>query len=80
MQAAALEDPKKLRKENDRLLKWQKMLAGFDEYRTQKSEKLASRTWKGLPDAVRGDVWTRFTASVKIAVRNVDVSDHSHCD
>eukprot|EP00298_Acanthocystis_sp_HF-20_P011761 c19560_g1_i1.p1 GENE.c19560_g1_i1~~c19560_g1_i1.p1 ORF type:complete len:417 (-),score=137.36 c19560_g1_i1:91-1341(-) len=59
------ENPKDLRKENERLVKWQKMLADFPKFRVEHAEKLASRTRKGVPDAVRSLVWKNLAGTHK---------------
>nr|XP_046917341.1 USP6 N-terminal-like protein [Dermatophagoides farinae] len=45
--------------ENSRLNKWLKMLKQWDQYYPD-SEKIKSRTYKGIPNALRGEVWGRL--------------------
>ncbi|XP_027196575.2 LOW QUALITY PROTEIN: uncharacterized protein LOC113791055 [Dermatophagoides pteronyssinus] len=45
--------------ENSRLTKWLKMLKQWDQYYPD-SEKLRSRIYKGIPNALRGEVWGRL--------------------
>ncbi|KAH9400773.1 hypothetical protein TYRP_002348 [Tyrophagus putrescentiae] len=45
--------------ENSRLNKWLKMLKTWDQYFPD-NEKLRSRTYKGIPNALRGEVWGRL--------------------
>lgn len=45
--------------ENRRLNKWLKMVKSWDQY-FPNSEKLRSRTYKGIPNALRGSVWGRL--------------------
>ncbi|XP_013772089.2 USP6 N-terminal-like protein [Limulus polyphemus] len=44
--------------ENDRLNKWMKMLKSWEKY--CQSDKLRRRIYKGIPNAVRGEIWTRL--------------------
>ncbi|XP_076370408.1 USP6 N-terminal-like protein [Tachypleus tridentatus] len=44
--------------ENERLNKWMKMLKSWEKY--SQSDKLKRRIYKGIPNAVRGEVWTRL--------------------
>lgn len=46
-------------KENTRLNKWLKMLKSWDQFFPD-SEKLRTRTYKGIPNALRGEVWSRL--------------------
>jgi hypothetical protein len=45
--------------ENTRLTKWLKMLKSWEQY-FPNSEKLRKRVYKGIPNAVRGEVWCRL--------------------
>ncbi|XP_013783393.1 USP6 N-terminal-like protein isoform X2 [Limulus polyphemus] len=44
--------------ENERLNKWMKMLKSWEKY--CRSDKLKRRIYKGIPNAVRGEMWTRL--------------------
>lgn len=44
--------------ENERLNKWLKMIKNWDKY--SNGEKLKRRIYKGIPNAVRGEVWCRI--------------------
>ena len=46
--------------ENRRLKKWLKMLSPSVWDRDLKTGKLKRRLYKGVPDAVRGEVWSRL--------------------
>lgn len=65
---ADLPDPevlRRLRKEEARLVKWQRMMKRWDEhfsFRTKKcSSKLQRRVRKGIPNQIRGQAWTHLT-------------------
>ncbi|CAG2161966.1 unnamed protein product [Oppiella nova] len=45
--------------ENTRLSKWLKMLKSWEQY-FPNSDKLRTRVYKGIPNAVRGEVWARL--------------------
>ncbi|CAG2115921.1 unnamed protein product, partial [Medioppia subpectinata] len=45
--------------ENTRLNKWLKMLKSWEQY-FPNSDKLRTRVYKGIPNAVRGEVWARL--------------------
>ncbi|KFM58408.1 USP6 N-terminal-like protein, partial [Stegodyphus mimosarum] len=45
-------------RENERLGKWLKMIKNWDKYKD--TEKLRQRVYKGVPNAVRGEVWCRL--------------------
>lgn len=47
-------------KENARLLKWNKMLLNFEDYKKKNFNKLKSRTRKGIPDCLRGLIWQNY--------------------
>ena len=49
------EDQKRSQIENERVNKWLKMRSKWDKFRG--SEKLKQRTYKGIPDKVRGVFW-----------------------
>lgn len=53
-------------RENERLGKWLKMIKNWDKYKN--SEKLRHRVYKGIPNAVRGEVWTRLLGVPQIKV------------
>ncbi|XP_076311407.1 USP6 N-terminal-like protein isoform X2 [Tachypleus tridentatus] len=44
--------------ENERLNKWIKMLKSWEKYSNR--DKLKRRVYKGIPNAVRGEVWARL--------------------
>ncbi|XP_022253446.1 USP6 N-terminal-like protein isoform X2 [Limulus polyphemus] len=44
--------------ENERLNKWMKMLKSWEKYSNR--DKLKRRVYKGIPNAVRGEVWARL--------------------
>uniref|UniRef100_T1JCJ1 USP6 N-terminal-like protein n=1 Tax=Strigamia maritima TaxID=126957 RepID=T1JCJ1_STRMM len=44
--------------EMERVKKWLKMIIAWDKY--QNSEKLFRRVYKGIPDKVRGAIWSRL--------------------
>ena len=46
--------------ENERLQKWRKMLENWDKTTTEDAELLEKRILKGIPDALRGVVWTKM--------------------
>ena len=45
--------------ENSRLNKWLKMIKAWDQYYPN-DDKLRSRVYKGIPDALRGKVWPKL--------------------
>ena len=53
----------KVRKEKEREQKWRHMMANWNAFRTQtrKQAKLKSRIRKGIPHALRAEVWKRLT-------------------
>lgn len=53
-------------RENERLGKWLKMIKNWDKYKN--SEKLRQRVYKGIPNAVRGEVWTRLLGVPQIKI------------
>lgn len=52
-------ETKLLAQENNRLNKWVKMLKSWEQF-FPNSEKLRSRTYKGVPNRMRGEVWKRL--------------------
>lgn len=46
--------------ENLRLRKWNEMLKNWDVYQNEKFSVLQRRLYKGIPDAIRGRVWSRL--------------------
>ncbi|XP_025097014.1 USP6 N-terminal-like protein [Pomacea canaliculata] len=50
--------------ELDRTQKWVKMLKNWDKY--YPGEKLVRRVYKGIPDRLRGEVWSRLLSVNKI--------------
>jgi len=59
---------KQLEKTNDRLAKWLEMLKDWDNVN---QSKLKSRCRKGIPDAVRGDVWLKLSGADKLVKNNM---------
>ena len=50
-------------KEAERTTKWIKMVKGWDKVIVNRQEKLKRRVRKGIPDHVRGFVWTKLSES-----------------
>ncbi|XP_070536638.1 USP6 N-terminal-like protein [Ptychodera flava] len=50
--------------EMERLQKWLKMIKNWDKY--YPSEKLQRRIYKGIPLAIRGDIWSRLLELKKV--------------
>lgn len=51
-------DSNEIRIEMERVKKWVKMLRKWDQVST--SDKLRRRVYKGVPDSLRGQVWSRM--------------------
>ena len=51
----------KIRKEKERLSKWLHMRENWELYINKKKSKLKSRIRKGIPTAIRADIWKRLT-------------------
>eukprot|EP01029_Cantina_marsupialis_P022579 TRINITY_DN5515_c0_g1_i2.p1 TRINITY_DN5515_c0_g1~~TRINITY_DN5515_c0_g1_i2.p1 ORF type:complete len:292 (-),score=49.67 TRINITY_DN5515_c0_g1_i2:1036-1911(-) len=62
-----------IRLENARLEKWCHMLANWKEYTTKKQSKLKQRIRKGIPDAVRGEVWPLLLGSSELQSRKASL-------
>ena len=52
-------------KEAERTTKWIKMVKGWDKVIINRQEKLKRRVRKGIPDHVRGFVWTKLSEAVQ---------------
>jgi len=59
---------KQVEKTNDRLEKWLLMLKNWDSVSQKK--KLKSRCRKGIPDAVRGQVWMKLTGADELKINS----------
>ena len=57
----ALPSSKKMFLESSRSQKWRKMLDKWDITCTKDRDHLKSRLRKGVPDCVRGEVWSRLS-------------------
>jgi len=59
-----------VRKENERLQKWLRMIAQMKAGKKVSAKKLKSRCRKGIPDAIRGEVWMRLSGAQKLMDQN----------
>eukprot|EP01137_Pigoraptor_chileana_P011470 Opistho-2@62401 len=66
-------EEKEVIKERERALKWTKMLANWDSFRGARSKKLRSRVYKGIPDSLRGQAWSRILGIKAEKAANADV-------
>ena len=60
-QESPIEDDSEESNENEREMKWMKMLQRWDFYITNKYNLVAKRIRKGIPDAVRSKAWLVIT-------------------
>jgi len=51
-------------RDEERELKWIKMIKDFNKYEKSKPEKVKRRIRKGIPDSMRGIVWPRLTGAI----------------
>ncbi|KAG8194636.1 hypothetical protein JTE90_003109 [Oedothorax gibbosus] len=55
-------------RENERIGKWLKMIKKWEKYTNTEKDKLRQRVYKGIPNAVRGEVWSRLLGVPRIKV------------
>ena len=65
-------DSKDRETENRRLKKWQKMIQAKVWEKDMKTGKLRKRLFKGIPDAVRGAVWSKLLHIEKTRLEQKD--------
>ena len=65
-QESPIEDDSEESNENEREMKWMKMLQRWDFYITNKYNLVAKRIRKGIPDAVRSKAWLVITQAEKV--------------
>lgn len=51
-------------RDEERELKWIKMIKDWPRYERSKADKLKRRIRKGIPDSLRGNVWPRLTGAI----------------